>query len=174
MNIKQKLISILKEYDGQINITDDDIRHNGILITNIVLSGDGNAISYWNGNPEDDKHAEEILNVPADLAMYIAILVISEYGDLQIQQIGYYNNIEDLQMLAGKSADDIVSNMLAENGHFYKTDDEVDAVSLLDLNPSFTSNGDYAVVFDIPTDMSMLEEYIKNDTDFFIDVYKII
>lgn len=174
MDIKQKLISILKEYDGQINITDYDIRHNGILISNIVLSGDGNTISYWNGNPEDDTHAEEILNVPADLKMHIAILVISEYGDLEIQQIGYYNDIEDLQMLADKSADDIVSNMLAEKGHFYKTDDDVDVVGLLDLNPSFTSNGDYAVVLDIPTDMSMLEEYIKNGVDFFIDIYKII
>ena len=79
MDIKQKLISILKEYDGQINITDYDIRHNGILISNIVLSGNGNTISYWNGNPEDDNHAEEILNVPADLEMHIANLVISEY-----------------------------------------------------------------------------------------------
>lgn len=79
MDIKQKLISLLKEYDGQINITDYGIRHNGILISNIVLSGDGNTISYWNGNPETDTHAEEILNVPADLEMHITILVISEY-----------------------------------------------------------------------------------------------
>ena len=77
MDIKQKLISILKEYEGQINITDYDIRHNGILIYNIVLSGNGNTISYWNGNPETDTHAEEILNVPADLEMHIANLFIS-------------------------------------------------------------------------------------------------
>lgn len=89
--------------------------------------------------------------------------------------LGYYNDIEDLRMLGNKTADGVIVAMLSGQGHFYECDNNCvcDEISILDLNPEFTTDGEYAVVYDIPTDMSKIEEYIKNGTDFFIDIYRV-
>lgn len=90
--------------------------------------------------------------------------------------LGYYNDIEDLKMLGNQTADGIVSAMLSEQGHFYKLDDKspCDEIGVLDLNPQFTTDRKYAVVYDIPTNMSKLEEYKNKGADFFIDIYEVI
>ena len=90
--------------------------------------------------------------------------------------LGFYNDIEDLKMLGNETADDIISAMLSEQGHFYKLDDKspCDEIGVLDLNPQFTTDKKYAVVYDIPTDMSKLEEYKNKGVDFFIDIYEVV
>lgn len=90
--------------------------------------------------------------------------------------LGYYNDIEDLKMLEDKTADCIISAMLLGQGNFYELDDKCtcDEISVLDLNPKFTTDGKYAVVYDVPTNMSKLEEYKNKGTDFFIDIYEVI
>lgn len=58
--MKQTIIEILKEYGGQITITDFDIAYQGALITDVVLTAD-EEIQIWAGDPITDKHSEEIL-----------------------------------------------------------------------------------------------------------------
>lgn len=58
--MKQTIIEILKEYEGQLTITDLDITYQGALITDVVLTTD-EEIQFWSGDPITDKHAEEIL-----------------------------------------------------------------------------------------------------------------
>ena len=58
--MKQTIIEILKEYGGQITITDFDITYQGALITDVVLTAD-EEIQIWSGDPITDKHSEEIL-----------------------------------------------------------------------------------------------------------------
>lgn len=58
--MKQTIVDILKEYGGQITITDFDIAYQGALITDVVLTAD-EEIQIWSGDPIIDKHSEEIL-----------------------------------------------------------------------------------------------------------------
>lgn len=58
--MKQTIIEILKEYGGQITITDFDITYQGTLITDVVLTAD-EEVQIWAGDPITDKHSEEIL-----------------------------------------------------------------------------------------------------------------
>ena len=90
--------------------------------------------------------------------------------------LGYYNDIEDLKMFGNETADSIISAMLSGQGHFYELDDKCtcDEIDILDLNPKFTTDGKYAVVYDVPTNMSKLEEYKNNSVDFFLDIYEVI
>ena len=90
--------------------------------------------------------------------------------------IGYFNDLEDLKMMFNSPADEVVFNYKVDRGHFYKV--EVELYSLDDikhLNPQFTMEKDFAIVYDVPTDMDTLYKMDKDDyCDFFIDIYKVI
>ena len=90
--------------------------------------------------------------------------------------IGYFNDLKDLKMMFNSPADEVVFNYKVDRGHFYKV--EVELYSLDDikhLNPQFTMEKDFAIVYDVPTDMDTLYKMDKDDyCDFFIDIYKVI
>lgn len=96
---------------------------------------------------------------------------------MMLLHLGYFNNVEDLKIFSNSPSEEIVFNALYSiKGHFYKVDTEVyDIRDIEHLNPQFTDDKEYAVVYDIPTDKSMLENICKDDyCDYFIDVYKVI
>lgn len=90
--------------------------------------------------------------------------------------IGYFNDLEDLKMMTNSPADEIVFNYKVDKGHFYKIEGELYNLEDIEhLNPQFTMDKDYAIVYDVPTDDSILYNMTKDDyCDFFIDVYKVI
>ena len=90
--------------------------------------------------------------------------------------IGYFNDLEDLKMMTNSPADEIVFNYKVDKGHFYKIEAELYNLEDIEhLNPQFTMEKDYAIVYDVPTDDSILYNMTKDDyCDFFIDVYKVI
>ena len=57
--MKEAVIAILKEYGGEIEITDFDIKYQGALITDVVLTAE-EEIQYWSGSPRFS-HSAEIL-----------------------------------------------------------------------------------------------------------------
>ena len=88
--------------------------------------------------------------------------------------IGYFNDIEDLKMMFNSPADEVIFNYKVDKGHFYKVEAELyNLDDIKHLNPKFTMEKDFAVVYDVPTDMNILNK-IDEDTycDFFIDVYE--
>lgn len=91
---------------------------------------------------------------------------------MKLQHIGYFNEVEDLKMFAEMSADEIVygkmGNLMSVSGYEFYDSDE------LELNSSveYTKDGKYAVVNDLPTDLSLLGA--DGVCDFFIDVYKVV
>lgn len=90
--------------------------------------------------------------------------------------IGYFNDLEDLKMMTNSPADEIVFNYKVDRGHFYKVEAEMyNLDDIKHLNPQFTMEKDYAIVYDVPTDDSILYNMTKDEScDFFIDVYKVI
>ena len=90
--------------------------------------------------------------------------------------IGYFNDLKDLKMMFNSPADEVVFNYKVDRGHFYKVDDEL--CNLDDIkhrNPQFTMEKDFAIVYDVPTNMNILYKMDENDyCDFFIDIYKVI
>lgn len=55
------LLNLFEAYDSQkICITDLDIIHQGARIDYAIEDNDGN-LHLWAGDPDEDKHAEEIL-----------------------------------------------------------------------------------------------------------------
>ena len=90
--------------------------------------------------------------------------------------IGYFNDIEDLKMMFNSPADEVIFNYKVDKGHFYKVEAELyNLDDIKHLNPQFTMEKDYAIVYDVPIDDSILYNMTKNDyCDFFIDVYKVI
>ena len=90
--------------------------------------------------------------------------------------IGYFNDIEDLKMMANSPADEIIFDYKVDRGHFYKVEAELyNLDDIKHLNPKFTMEKDFAVVYDVPTDMDTLYKMDKDDyCDFFIDIYKVI
>lgn len=91
---------------------------------------------------------------------------------MKLQHIGYFNEIEDLKMFADMSADEIVygkmGNLMSVNGYEFCDSDELELNSLLE----YTKDGKYAVVNDLPTDLSLLGA--DGVCDFFIDIYEVI
>jgi hypothetical protein len=91
---------------------------------------------------------------------------------MKLQHIGYFNEIEDLKMFDDMSADEIVygkmGNMMSVSGYEFCDSDELELNSLVE----YTKDGKYAVVNDLPTDLSLLGA--DGVCDFFIDVYKVI
>ena len=57
--MKEPVIAILKEYDGEITIADFDVKYQGTLITDVILTAE-KEIQFWSGNPELS-HPAEIL-----------------------------------------------------------------------------------------------------------------
>lgn len=95
---------------------------------------------------------------------------------MRFLHIGYYNDIEDLKMMTNSPADEIIFNYKIGRGHFYKVDEELyDETDIAHLNPQFTFEEDFAIVYDVPTDESILNNMTDGDCcDFFIDIYKVI
>lgn len=90
--------------------------------------------------------------------------------------IGYFNDLEDLKMMTNSPADEVIFNYKVDKGHFYKVEAELYNLEDIEhLNPQFTMSKDFAIVYDVPTDDSILYNMTKDDyCDFFIDVYKVI
>lgn len=90
--------------------------------------------------------------------------------------IGYFNDLEDLKMMTNSPADEVIFNYKVDKGHFYKVESEMyDIDDIKHFNPQFTFDKDYAIVYDVPTDNSILYNMTKDDyCDFFIDIYKVI
>ena len=90
--------------------------------------------------------------------------------------IGYFNDLEDLKMMFNSPADEVIFNYKVDKGHFYKVEAELyNLDDIKHLNPQFTMEKDYAIVYDVPIDDSILYNMTKNDyCDFFIDIYKVI
>ena len=90
--------------------------------------------------------------------------------------IGYFNDIEDLMAMFNSPADEVIFNYKVDKGHFYKVEAEMyNLDDIRHLNPQFTMEKDFAIVYDVPTDMNILNKIDEKDyCDFFIDVYKVI
>ena len=90
--------------------------------------------------------------------------------------IGYFNDLEDLKMMFNSPADEVIFNYKVDKGHFYKVEAELYNLEDIEhLNPQFTLSNDFAIVYDIPSSISVLNDMCKGDyCDFFIDVYKVI
>ena len=95
---------------------------------------------------------------------------------MKLLHIGYYNDIEDLERLYNSPADEIIFNYKVGKGHFYKVEPELyDETEIAHLNPQYTFDKDFAIVYDIPSSISVLNDMCKGDyCDFFIDIYKVI
>ncbi len=74
--MKESVITILKEYDGEIEITDFDVHYKGALITDVILTAE-EEIQFWSGNP-DFSHSEEIL-LDEKTAEHIYDLIIDSF-----------------------------------------------------------------------------------------------
>ena len=90
--------------------------------------------------------------------------------------IGYFNDLEDLKMMFNSPADEVIFNYKVDKGHFYKVEAEMYNLEDIEhLNPQFTLSKDFAIVYDIPSSISILNDMREGDyCDFFIDVYKVI
>lgn len=90
--------------------------------------------------------------------------------------IGYFNDLEDLKMMFNSPADEVIFDYKVDRGHFYKVEAEMyNLEDIKHLNPQFTMDKDFAVVYDVPTDMDILNKMDEDDyCDFFIDIYKVI
>lgn len=90
--------------------------------------------------------------------------------------IGYFNDLKDLKMMFNSPADEVVFNYKVDRGHFYKVEAEFYSLDdIKHLNPQFTMEKDFAIVYDVPTNMNILYKMDENDyCDFFIDIYKVI
>ena len=90
--------------------------------------------------------------------------------------IGYFNDLEDLKMMFNSPADEVIFNYKVDKGHFYKVEAELYNLEDIEhLNPQFTLSKDFAIVYDIPSSISVLNDMREGDyCDFFIDVYKVI
>lgn len=55
--MKEPVIAILKEYDGEITIADFDVKYQGALIIDVILTAE-EEIQFWSGNPELSRSAE--------------------------------------------------------------------------------------------------------------------
>ena len=74
--IKEKVIDILNEYGGAIDISELDLKYQGALITNVILTSE-NEIQFWSGNPELSHSAEIILD--KEITNYIYDLIIESF-----------------------------------------------------------------------------------------------
>lgn len=80
---------------------------------------------------------------------------------MKVLHLGYYNDIEDVNMLETDSVENIVSYMKMGFGHF-NTINDLEDIELKDKDYDISYNGDFLVIRDI-----------NDDTNSFIDIYKI-
>ena len=71
--MKEAVIAILKEYDGEIDITDFGIKYQGALITDVILTAE-EEIQFWSGHPEFDHSAQIILDEGTTNYLYDQLL----------------------------------------------------------------------------------------------------
>ena len=71
--MKETVIAILKEYDGEIDITDFDVKYQGALITDVILTAE-EEIQFWSGHPEFDHSAQIILDEGTTNYLYDQLL----------------------------------------------------------------------------------------------------
>ena len=71
--MKETVIAILKEYDGEIDITDFDIKYQGALITDVILTAE-EEIQFWSGHPEFDHSVQIILDEGTTNYLYDQLL----------------------------------------------------------------------------------------------------
>lgn len=93
---------------------------------------------------------------------------------MKLKHFGYFNEIEDLHYYSKLSADDTIINMNNNIGNFHSVEDFglIDKEDIVFGEFKITSNEQYAIVSDLPIDMSLLgKPYV---CDFFIDIYEII
>lgn len=59
-----EIYEFFEDFDSDVLCVEGfDIHYKGVLITHIAKSG--RKISLWSGDPENDKHAEEIIPSPS-------------------------------------------------------------------------------------------------------------
>lgn len=71
--MKEAVIAILKEYGGEIEITDFDIKYQGALITDVVLTVE-EEIQFWSGSPRFSHSAEILLDEETTNCIYGMII----------------------------------------------------------------------------------------------------
>lgn len=56
-----EIFEVFEEFEtDNLVVSDFDIKMQGVLVTNIVRNDD-NSVSIWAGDPDTDKHAEELI-----------------------------------------------------------------------------------------------------------------
>lgn len=59
--MRNEIFKLFNEFDDRnLVVADFGIKANGMLVTNIV-GNDDDSVSIWSGDPDTDKHAEEIV-----------------------------------------------------------------------------------------------------------------
>ena len=137
---------------------------------------------------------EDILDGLRVIRCYMkrGFLRIDDEGNVKIaryRHVGYYNDTEDLAYFTGKDAEEIVSSMEKNEGHFYMTSDDGEELTAnkleCDFNDgkhraanggqtySFIRNGKYLVVNEILSikDPAAAFKEIDPDSGTFIDIY---
>ena len=76
--------------------------------------------------------------------------------------LGYYNEIEDVNMLETDNVETIVSYMKMGFGHFYSLENDWEDIKLKDKDYDISYNGGFLVIRDI-----------NDSANSFIDIYKI-
>lgn len=90
-------------------------------------------------------------------------------------KIGYYNEVEDIRYLAGKTAEQVVASMKDGEGSFFTTDGEevidIEDGETLKEYMMLTSDSRYLIVTDVPneSDAEGLED--NDDNPLFVDIY---
>lgn len=81
---------------------------------------------------------------------------------MKVLHLGYYNDIEDINMLETDNVENIVSYMKMGFGNFHTLENDWEDIKLEDKDYDITPNGEYLIIRDI-----------NNNTNSFIDIYKI-
>ena len=71
--MKEAVNALLKEYDGEIEITDFNVIYQGALITDVILTAE-EEIQFWSGHPEFDHSAQIILDEGTTNYLYDQLL----------------------------------------------------------------------------------------------------
>ena len=129
---------------------------------------------------------EELCGVMADAAVkFLGDIYTEKKNKRSYELVGYFNEVEDLKMLAGKSADEIVEAVKKNMGNFFTSDDTVieadpDNIKELeercDYTPGsalVTSDGRFLVITNIPKKKDADDLVEGEDCDLFIDVYSL-
>lgn len=79
--------------------------------------------------------------------------------------LGYYNDIEDINMLETDNVETIVSYMKMGFGHFYSLENDWEDISLKNEYYDITLDGEYLIARDINDDNNSFIEIYKIDED---------